>query len=251
MNLALIKYDEDSHVLSISISLIFHALIFFTLIFIFNITVNKSHKSSPYVQVYTSEFENIKNDNSHIEERSKDKPSPVKKTLTKEVEQNKIIEKKENQPEENAVSFLNFSETNTDTTNLDQIYREATLNVSMRYPKGWTYIDQNIKDKLDGVTFWSLKGRYNPPPYIHLEVKEKYLFNESKYKNKKTGKNYTIFYNDPVELAGQITQILYIRTEDDEDFTVKLIMNDKESFRSFQPEFFGMIKTFKFGKQYF
>ncbi len=251
MNFALIKYNEDNYFISISISIVLHSIIIFASIFIFDITVNNHHKTNPYVQVYTSEFENIKNTIPMVKEKHKDKPLPIKKVFKKEVEQNRIIEKKENQPNKNAVMFLNFSGTNADTTNLDQIYKEPTLDVSMRYPKGWTYIDQNVKDKLDGVTFWALKGNYDPPPYIHLEVKEKYLFNESRYKNRRPEKNYVIFYNDPVELSGQISQILYIRTEDDEDFSIKLIMNDVNSFKSFQPEFFGMIKTFKFGKQYF
>ena len=251
MNLALMKYNEDSYFVSISISIILHSLIILALVFIFDVTVNSLHKTNPYVQVYTSEFENIKNANSGVEEKHNDKLLPVKKVIKKEAEPKKIIEEKDKQPNENVVSFLNFSETNADTANLDQIYRESTLNVSMRYPKGWTYIDQNVKEKLDGVTFWALNGRYKPPPYIHVEVKEKYLFNESRYKNKRPEKNYVIFYNDPVELAGQISQILYIRTEDDKDFSIKLIMNDVNSFKSFQPEFFGMIKTFKFGKQYF
>ncbi len=253
MNPALIKYNEDNYLVSILVSIILHALIIISAVFIFNVTVNKSSKANSYVQVFTEEFQSIVKSNPIEAEETTNITSKIKSKLKEKIKLVKevIVDKNESLPKDNVVSFLNFSDTNVDTTNLDQIYREATFNVSMRYPKGWTYIDQNIKDKLDGVTFWSLKGRYNPPPYIHLEVKEKYLFNESRYKNKKSEKNYVIYYNDPVELAGQITQILYIRTDEDEDFSIKLIMNNKDSFKTFQPEFFGMIKTFKFGKQYF
>jgi len=126
MNSALIKYNEDNYAVSISISLIIHTLIILAAIFIFDITVNSTHKPSSYVQVYTSEFENIKNTNSSIEKRHADKPFPIKKALKKEDELNKIIGKKENQSNENAVTFLNFSEINSDTTNLDK-YTENQL----------------------------------------------------------------------------------------------------------------------------
>ena len=253
MNSTLIKFDDNNYFLGISVSLILHALLILIAVFILNISFSKSHQTNSYVQVFMNEFENIAKTEVVKEEKISKDNSYLK---PKESEETKIIKKKNIEEKEdvlnnNQITYLNFSESNADTANLDQIYREATLKVSMRYPKGWTYVDQNINNKLDGVTFWSVKGNYNPPPYIHVDVKEKYLFNESRFKNKRIEKNYVIYYNDPVELAGQISQILYIRTEDEEDFSIKLIMNDKDSFKSFQPEFFGMIKTFKFGKHYF
>jgi hypothetical protein len=153
--------------------------------------------------------------------------------------------------------YHNLTEAEFDTSNLKQIYSESTLNVTLRYPNGWTYIDQNVKNKLDGVTFWSLKGNYpkdpadDPPPYVHLEVKEKYLFNPSRFKYKTRINGNDVFYNDPEELEGQVSQIVYIRTGSDEDYSLKLIMKGKEAFKSFQPEFFNMIKSFKFGSSFF
>jgi len=121
----------------------------------------------------------------------------------------------------------------------------------MKYPAGWTYIDQDVNKKLDGVTFWSAIGNYSPPPYINLEVRDKDLFDANRYKfNLKTW-GYTIFYNDPEELESQVSQIFYIRTNYGEDFSLKLIMNGRDEFKSFQPVFFGMLKSFKFGKGLF
>ncbi len=252
MNFESIKYNSYSYFFSILLSILLHAIIIIAAIFILNFTADNSTVKNSYVQIITNQIENNEEEKTSPKEISKPDPAPLKEKLDEKKNDEEIVEK--NKPvtkDEKLNSYLNFSETNLDTTNLNQIYKEPTLNVSIRYPKGWTFIDQNVKSKLDGVTFWSVSGKYNTPPYIHLEVKEKYLFNESRYAYKKTEKNYTIFYNEPVELAGQITQILYIRTADEEDFSIKLIMNNAESFKSFQPEFFGMVKTFKFGKSYF
>jgi hypothetical protein len=136
---------------------------------------------------------------------------------------------------------------NADTVSLQNIYNEGTLEVEIKYPSGWTYLDQNAKNRLDGVTFWGSTNLYNPPPYIHLEVMDKYLFNPAKFKYKSEFENYIIYYNDPGELSGQITRLLYIRTETDVDYVLKLIMKGKEQFENFEPVFFGMVKSFSFG----
>jgi len=137
-----------------------------------------------------------------------------------------------------------------DTTNLDQVYSESTLNLSIKYPRGWTYIDQNNKNKLDGVSFWSVEGIYNPPPYVHLEVVEKYLFNPNKFKYKVKQSNCEWYFNEPINLGDHISQEIYVRTEIDEDFIVKLIIIGEEQFRSFQPKFFAMLKSLRFGNRY-
>lgn len=134
-----------------------------------------------------------------------------------------------------------------DTAGLENIYSETTLDVQIKYPYGWTYIDQNAKNRLDGVTFWSAANQYNPPPYVHLEVMDKDLFNPSRFKYKSEFENYTIYYNDPEELSGQYSRLIYIRTETDVDYSLKLIMKGKEQFENFEPVFFGMLKTFSFG----
>ena len=157
---------------------------------------------------------------------------------------NELIKEEEN-------FFYNFSEFESDASDPEQIYRESTLEVTLKYPNGWTYIDQNVKNKLDGITFWLVKGNYNPPPYVHLEVKEKYLFNPARFKYKMELNGSTAYYNNPEELEGQISQVVYIRTDSDEDYSLKLIMKGREEFKSFQPVFFSMIKSFKFGESFF
>ncbi len=136
---------------------------------------------------------------------------------------------------------------NADTVGLQNIYNENTLNVEIKYPYGWTYLDQNSKNKLDGVTFWGSTNLYNPPPYIHLEVMDKDLFNPAKFKYTSEFENYIIYYNDPEELSDHFMRLLYIRTETDVDYELKLIMKGKEQFESFEPVFFGMVKSFSFG----
>jgi hypothetical protein len=147
--------------------------------------------------------------------------------------------------------YYNFEGTGNDTSGLEQVYSENTLNVKINYPVGWTFLDQDRQNKLDGVTFWANNGIFNPPPYIFLEVKEKYLFNPSRYKFTTKLANSVAWYNDPEELEGQVSQVFYIRTDADEDYSIKLIMNGKDTFIAFQPIFFTMIKTFNFGKSIF
>lgn len=147
--------------------------------------------------------------------------------------------------------FYNFTKADYDTSALMQVYKESTLNVSLRYPTGWTYLDQDVKNKLDGVTFWAIDMNYKIPPYVHLDVCEKNIFNPTrfKYKFSNNGKNY--YYNDPEELEDYFMQTIYIRTDSDEDYSIKLMVKGKEAFKSFQPVFFNMTKSLNFGKSFF
>ncbi|MFN3873893.1 MAG: hypothetical protein ACK4R9_12915 [Ignavibacterium sp.] len=172
-----------------------------------------------------------------------------------ETEREKMIEESEfkgsktqsdEEISEGNLILVNPQDLVADTTDLDQIYSEKTLDLSIKYPKGWTYIDQTKKNKLDGVTFWSVEGIYNPPPYIHLEVVEKYLFNPARYKYKAKQFNCEWYFNDPINLEGQISQEIYIRTDNDEDFLVKLIMKGEEQFRAFQSKFFAIVKSLEY-----
>jgi hypothetical protein len=147
--------------------------------------------------------------------------------------------------------YQNIESAGFDTSSLGQFYREPTLNVRMPYPQGWVYVDQQKKKKLDGITFWASGSNFNPPPYIHVEVVDKYLFNPDQYKYKYDFEHFTGFYNEPVELENQVSQVIYLRTEDDKDFTIKLIMGNPEAFKQFQPVFFAIVKSFKFGSSFF
>ena len=221
--------------ISFSVSILLHVIIFIIAAFVFKITTEKS-VAGGYVQIKTRELINNLKDNAAEKE----------KVITKNNNSNNKINKSvsKTETEENLI-------TSSDTSGLYQVYKESTLDVSMRYPVGWTYIDQDVKNKLDGVTFWAVNGIYSPPPYVHLEVKEKYLFNPSRYKYSIKTDDYIAYYNDPEELSGQVSQEVYIRTGIDEDFTIKLIMEGRKSFNAFQPVFFGMIKTFKFDNSIF
>ncbi len=181
--------------------------------------------SSPDISKLEKEFENKKNEESPLPD-----------------EQPKL----EDENKDSGNPFL-LDAAGSDTSTLNQVYTEKTLNVKIRYPVGWVYLDQQNKKKLDGVTFWAAEGAFDPPPYIHLEVTDKYYFNPQKFKYSYKFKNFTGFYNEPEELEDQISQVLYIRTETEYDFTFKLIMKGKRNFDSFKPVFFAMVNSFHFG----
>ncbi|MDP4115246.1 MAG: hypothetical protein Q8903_03885 [Bacteroidota bacterium] len=147
--------------------------------------------------------------------------------------------------------YAQYGEGYGDTSGLGNLYAETTLNVKIRYPQGWQFIDQNVKSKLDGITFWA--GNYNiyPPPYIHFEVQDKNFFDDRKYKYKLAMNDFMLYYNDPQEMQGEVRQDVYIRTDADEDYSIKLIIKGSVEFKAFQPVFFGMIETFHFGHKWF
>lgn len=245
------KIEETNYsAVSFSASIVLHILIFFAAAFFLKTSVEK-YQSDSFVQVQTIQRENLETKKLKLNP-DENKSAAVNQTSEKSFN-NKNFKKELNQNSEvkNISNYLSFNSENSDTSKLEQVYKESTLNVSLKYPLGWKYVDQNIKNRLDGVTFWSIKGNFSPPPYVHLEVKEKYLFDESRFKYNFKTRNYTAYYNDPEELSGQVSQIIYIRTNDDHDFSIKLIMEGKENFKSFQPEFFGMVKSFKFGNSIF
>ena len=203
-----------------------------------HLTLEKPLVNPKYVLVTTN-----------VKERTEQENLPLKN------DEEETTDEKSSEPEEIQKSeltessfYINFDNENADTTLLEQLYSEQTLNVTVKYPAGWKFIDQNNNGKLDGVTFWASASNNNPPPYIHLEVKEKYLFSENRYQYSREMRDFTAYYNEPKELSGQVSQDVYYRTESENDFNLKLIINGREQFKSFQPRFFGMIKSFKFGK---
>lgn len=160
----------------------------------------------------------------------------------------------EEQNENNATiseGFLQFTDMTADTTELDQVYHENSLNLSIKYPRGWIFLDQKRKNKLDGVTFWAINSNLDPPPYIHLEVTDKYFFNPNRYKYKLELNEFTAYYNDPEELSGVVSQNFYIHSNRDEDFILKLMIDGVDSFKAFQPKFLGILKSFEFGNELF
>lgn len=180
--------DKRRRLISLISSLLMH-IIFFALIIISGISSNQIPKVNR--QIIT--LESIQIDKQSKTEIENEKLNEEYESRDSKTQPNEEIS-------EGNLILVNPKDLVADTTDLVQIYSEKTLDLSIKYPKGWTYIDQTKKNKLDGVTFWSVEGIYNPPPYIHLEVVEKYLFNPARYKYKAKQFNCEWYFNDPVNL---------------------------------------------------
>ena len=218
---------------NISISIILHTIVIILLFYAIILQPDKSKINPGSLFFEVDEYQSVKKT---FEE------------ITSEENKSKEIKQPETPPVETKTSnFVTFSEITADTTDLYQVYHESTLNLSINYPKGWVFIDQKKKNKLDGVTFWATDSNINPPPYIHLEVLDKYLFNEKRFKYKLELKDNIAYYNESEEIAGQVSQTFYIRTDDEEDYNIKLIINGMDSFKSFQPKFLAILKSFSLG----
>lgn len=214
------------------VSIVIHAIGFIFITFLAKLSVQNAMVNPKF---YTVEFIEYTTNTEIVEEEVVNKNEPEVFETTEEA---------------GASQQFSLRDIDADTTNLDQLYKENTLNVSIKYPKGWTFVDQNVKNKLDGVTFWASDGIYNPPPYIHLEVRDKYYFNEQKYLYQIEFDDYIAYYNDPEIIENYYIQNVYLRTETSQDFNIKLMIVGKEAFNSFQPKFFGMIKTFNFSSSF-
>ena len=240
MNFLINLNSENTLPLGFAGSLLLHLIIFLAAAFLFEKVIQPSSVVSPYVQIstnYIQEGGEAKITSGETEDRIKEEPLKSNEASV--------------QPENVNLNRPIFIEADADTTGLQNIYSESTLNVSIKYPAGWTYLDQNVKNKLDGVTFWAAGSSISPPPYVHLEVREKFLFNPNRYSHNIKFRRATVYYNDPEELEGQVSQIFYFRTESNEDFTLKLIVKGRDNFNSFLPVFLGMLKTFKFRETIF
>ena len=169
----------------------------------------------------------------------------VQDKLAKDIEPQMLKEENLKQTTESEQAGTRSDLAKGDTSNLKQIYSESTLNVKVKYPIGWTYLDQNVRGRLDGVTFYGVITNDEIPPYIHLEVQDKDIFLPQRYSKKMLMNKYELYYNDPEVLEDTYTQIVYIRTNESVDYQIKLIIKGKERFNQYLPVFFGMIKTFK------
>ncbi len=216
---------------NIFLSVIIHLSLLVLILFLFNYNQKNALMNPRFLYIETQQYK-----------------SNFKPMTGEEIQGNQksFIEK-----DETAAKFINLSELEADTTNMDQLYKESSLNLSIKYPRGWTFIDQNKNKKLDGVTFWAIDGSYKPPSYIHLEVIEKYLFNEKRYKNKIKLTDCVAYYNEPEELAGQVMQVFYLRTDSEEDYLIKFIVGGMEQYNSFQPRLLAILKSFSFGNSIF
>jgi len=235
-----------------------HLLIFLICAALLNISFNTASSPSGYIQMsaaFVDKQLSAAEKQIPVQEEAVPEPKPDKSSASERAVENITEQAAATGIEEDTsagkTANMTFNNTNTDTSSLNNVYSEKTLNVSIKYPAGWAYMDQNRKNKLDGVTFMAAAGTIKPPPYVHLAVQTKDMFIESRYKYNIKTWNYTAYYNDPEEMAGQVSQIFYIRTETDEDYSIKFIMQGIDNFKVFQPVFFGMVKTFKFGGGWF
>jgi hypothetical protein len=233
------KIEENKNwIRNFSISIILHLLFIVIFIFFYGLQHERNKINSLFFTIDTKEFVNP---NTNLMEEQINEPIGQEQLLPIEKTTETVQELKN----------ISFSDIIADTTNLDQVYNEPTLNVSIKYPKGWTFIDQNKKKKLDGVTFWASDGQYNPPPFIHLEVVSSDMFIEKRFSYKMELEKYEAYYNDPEEMQGYLSQIVYIRTGNEEDFRLKLMMKGRTEFHSFQPKFWAILKSFNFGNSFF
>jgi len=236
-------FKEKNSILSFTASSLFHLLLFIVAYFIADININKINPNSGYVQVFT------KNDD--LESVNYEKIFKPKNGKKLDTRKNEIVKETEPILTTTHTTTVNFLDQNADTTSLQQIYSETSLNVSIKYPNGWTFIDQNVDKKLEGVTFWASTSTFNPPPYVHLEVCDRSLFNESRYKHSIPLRDAVMYFNDPENLADNFSQTFYFRTESNDDFRLKLTIKGEQAFNSYSPSFYGMLKSFRFGRPLF
>jgi len=228
---------EMNSFLTFAASSLFHLLLFLMAYFFTDMHLNKVNPNAGYVQVFTkkSDVETVN----------------FEKNISPEKQKKADTEKAETIQNSEPTAALNFLDQNADTTSLQQIYSEPTLNVSIKFPVDWTFIDQNVDKKLDGVTFWANASNFNPPPYVHLEVCDRSLFNQNRYKHSLLLKDAVVYFNDPESLANYFSQTFYFRSEEKDDFSLKLTIKGEEAFKSYAPTFYGMLKSFRFGSTIF
>jgi len=241
--MAKIFNKEMNSFLAFTASSLFHLLLFLIAYFFTDMHLNKVNPNAGYVQVFTQ-----KGNLETVNFEKSTNPEKKKKSNTEEAE---TIQESEDIQNSEPTGAVNFLDQNADTSALEQVYSESTLNVSMKYPVGWTFIDQNVDQKLDGVTFWASTSNFNPPPYVHLEVCDKNLFNQSRYEHNLQLRDAVVYFNDPENLADYFSQTFYFRTESNEDFSLKLTIKGEQAFKSYVPTFYGMLKSFRFGASLF
>lgn len=138
-----------------------------------------------------------------------------------------------------------------DSTGLDSIYKDDTRGISIKFPLGWRFLDQKINSKFDGVTFWPSNEGSDNIPYIHLEVVEKDFFNIRRYEFNSKHSDVIWYYNLPEKIDDYVNFEIYIKTQKDVDYKIKLIVKGLTNFETFQPKFLAMLRSLKLKKEYF
>ena len=141
MDLNLKTGKQEYPVFGFSMSLLLHAVIITAAALILNSTIDQSTMGSSYVQIRTmqslSEPQSLvpgqpkKNEKQEITDNEEaEKKAPAEET--------KEVPEKESVPAPNEGIFYDFSNTAADTAGLVQVYKENTLDVTVKYPAGWT-----------------------------------------------------------------------------------------------------------------
>lgn len=143
-----------------------------------------------------------------------------------------------------------FAGIEIDTTDIVNRYEENTLNVSILFPIGWIYLDNKVKDIIDGVIFIpGENSNYDRRLSVLIQVNtQKSLFNPRLYDSSFTFNKVEYYISKPQKTYEQVTQTIYIRTGSFKaDFIIKLTAPNETEFKRFQPVFFAMVRSFSAG----
>ncbi len=222
------------------LSVFFHLLILIISLLIHYLLAKEEYSKTQYLSL------NLKN---YIDKDFNDKYPPEQKSELKE----NNFEKKLNDNSKSANSVLLFDSLIQviDLTDLDSIYIDDSRGVSINFPSGWTFLDQRVNSKFDGVTFWPQNQSSDNIPYIHLEVVEKELFNISRYEFNSKQSDFIWYFNSPETIDDFVHFEIYIKTQKDVDYKIKLIVKGITNFEGFYPKFFAMLRSLKLKKGYF
>ncbi len=145
---------------------------------------------------------------------------------------------------------INFAGVEIDTTEIINRYEENTLNVSILFPIGWFYLDNKVKDIIDGVIFIpGENSNYDRRLSVLIQVNtQKNIFNPRLYDSSFTFNRANFYISKPNKTYDQVTQTVYIRTGSFKaDFIIKLTAPNELEFYRFQPVFFAMVRSFSAG----
>ncbi len=233
--------------LSVSISV--HIVLIAIVGFVFNELRSHTYSLYPdnYIELTTKVIEN---DNVNIIEKT-DETKTVKLKKKKKSRRNTgPLKDKSKLIRYNAGYYVSFNDFNMETSSLEQYYSDPTNNITLRYPTGWTFLDNYVQGKLKGVTFWDISAHSSPPPFVHLKIVDKQNFKPNRFLYSKVFVKFTAYFNDPKISNNKIEQKIYLRTDTGcrYDIIIDLVVKDGKEFKDLQPKFFGMIGTLKVGE---
>jgi hypothetical protein len=145
---------------------------------------------------------------------------------------------------------LIFAGIEIDTTEIVNRYEENTLNVSILFPIGWIYFDNQVNNIIDGIIFMpGEESSYDRRLSVLIQVNtNKNLFNPRLYDSSFTYNGMTFYVSKPQITFQQVTQSIYVRTGTFKaDFLIKCTSPNEAEFRKFQPVFFAMVRSFSAG----